>query len=114
MMTSSVIACVCSRSAKGSPAGHVATARSVASRMIVAVALDALAMEGGQHELALAQVLVAVEQQQRVRAERRAQDLVGLAGVGAPRARGEDVRTSSGSPSMTQAIGSMRAVKTSP
>ena len=34
MMTSSVIACVCGRSAKASPAGHDAIARSVASRMI--------------------------------------------------------------------------------
>ena len=34
MMTSSVIACVCGRSAKASPAGNDATARSVASRMI--------------------------------------------------------------------------------
>jgi hypothetical protein len=34
MMTSSVIACACGRSANGSPAGHDAIARSVAVRMI--------------------------------------------------------------------------------
>ena len=58
----------------------------------LAVAVDALAVEGGQHQLALAHVLVAVEQQQRVRPERRAQDLVRLAGVGALRPGGEDGR----------------------
>jgi hypothetical protein len=52
-----------------------------------AVALDAFAVEGRQHELALAHVLVAVQQEERVGPERGAQDLVRLAGVGALRDR---------------------------
>ena len=51
---------------------------------------DALAVEGGELELALAQVLVLVEQQHRVRADERAEDRVALAGVEDLRRAGED------------------------
>ena len=57
----------------------------------VGVALDRLAVERRQHELARLQVLGLVEQQQRVVAQRGRQELVGLAGLEHRRVAGEDL-----------------------
>jgi hypothetical protein len=57
---------------------------------LLAVALQALAVEGGQHQLALAHVALLVEQQDRRGAQDRLEDHVGLAGVQPLRAAGED------------------------
>ena len=58
---------------------------------LLLVALHALAVEGRQQQLALADVGLLVEDEDRVLAEDRAQDLVALAGVEDPRVAGEDL-----------------------
>jgi len=58
----------------------------------VRVAAQRLAVEGGQHELALAHVLVLVQQEQRVLAQERREDPAAHAThVKAPRVAGEDL-----------------------
>ena len=88
MMISSVIACVRGRSPNGSPTGHSSISRSAISRITLAVALHPLAVERGQHQLALAHVLAPVEQQHRVAAhDRLERRRVRLARVQARRGR---------------------------
>ena len=81
MITSSVSDCICGSSAKGSPTGHESIARSVASRITSRVGTHPLAVKGRQQQLALAQMLGAVEQQHRALAHDRAEHRVGLAGA---------------------------------
>ena len=81
MITSSVSDCIEGSSANGSPTGHESIARSAASRITCLVRAHPLAVEGRQHQLALAQVLGAVEQQHRALAHDRAERRVGLAGA---------------------------------
>ncbi len=92
MITPSVIRCVCGRSANGiveRPARHLLAGEGDDQ---LAVALDSLAVEGRQQELALAHVRGVVEGEDRVRAERRLQHRrVRLAGVEDRGRAGEDL-----------------------
>ena len=76
-----VIDCMRGSSANGSPTGHVATSSSAAATIARVVLGDPRAVERRQHQLALAQVLVAVEHEQRVRAEDAAEEAVDVAHV---------------------------------
>ena len=90
-MTSSVIACILGRSANASPARPAADLPLGGLGHHVGVATDRLPVEGRQQQLALAQVAVLVEGEQRVLSERVAERAcVRLAGVEHPRVAGED------------------------
>ena len=81
MITSSVSACMPGSSSKGSlgrPRVDHAVGGLLDRRLVGA---HALPVEGRQHQLALAQVLLAVGQQHRVLAQHRAEHRVGLAGA---------------------------------
>ena len=115
-MISRVIACIEGAAANGGavrPGGDLALGDR-AHRL--AVGLHPLAVEGRQHQPALAHVLGAVEQQHRAVAEQRPQDVVVLAGVAS--ASGSPVKTvftASGSEVMTIVRSSeRRRVKYSP
>ena len=73
MITSSVIACMRGASANGRPTGQRSISRSVAVGDHLRVALDRLAVEGRQQQLALAHVARADRGQHRVRADDRPQ-----------------------------------------
>ena len=113
MMTSSVIACVCRRSAKASPGART---RRRARRLAhdLAVAIDALAVEGGS--ISLRWRMCSSPSSSSSECGPSVGRRISFASPAFVR-RGpavKTVRTSAGSPSMTQGIGSMRAVKTSP
>ena len=90
-MISSVIAWVRGRSGIGSRSGQRSSSRLGDLAHQLAVARHALAVERRQHQAALAQVLGAVEQQHRARADDRRQRCVGLAGAQQLRIGGEDL-----------------------
>ena len=75
--TSWVIACIRGQSSNGSPTGQRATSRRATSAIISRVGFDALAVEGGQHQLAPGHVLRFFQQHHRARAEHRAEQRVG-------------------------------------
>ena len=82
MITARVIRWVCGRIANGSPTGQLSISRAGHLDDQLAVALDPLAVEGRQQQLALAHVRAVVEGQDRVRPERRLEHgRVRLAGV---------------------------------
>ena len=84
-ITSSVMCWNSSWSSKGSSRGQLAMRRSVSRRDELAVLLHPLAVERRQHELALAQVRGAVEQQDRVGAEDRLEEVEAAGRAGAQR-----------------------------
>ena len=90
-MISSVIACIRGRSWYGVPSRPALDLARGDLGHHLAVALHALAVEGRQQQLALADVRLLVEDEDRVLAEDRAQDLVALAGVEDVRVAGEDL-----------------------
>ncbi len=73
MITSSVIACIAGASGNGSPSGQRVDLAFGGLGDHRGVALDRLAVEGGQEQLALAHVLGSEQRQDRVRPDDRAQ-----------------------------------------
>jgi hypothetical protein len=76
-----VTCCIRGSSANGSSVGQVATARSQTSSTTAVVGAERGAVERREQELAAAQVGVAVEEQERLRAEDRPEEPVHVAHV---------------------------------
>ena len=115
-MISSVSAWRRGCSSTGSSRGQLATSRSATSAIRPDEPLHLLAVEGGQHELALLEVRALVEQDHRVGAHDRLEDLRALAGMQHLGRGGEDLLdlVGVGEHARTAALASRRIVKRLP